>query len=117
MYELLLMFGIVVVLGGFALALHVLSIELLLAGGLWLVAAGLLIGLPSSAVYHALLRRSLLRAHVLPRGWYWHPTALHSRIPQADRTHVLGWCFLAAAGFVAIMIGCTAVALATWRSA
>jgi hypothetical protein len=116
-YELLLMFGIVVALGGFALALHVLSIELLLAGGLWLVAAGLLIGLPASAVYHALLRRSLLRADALPRGWYWHPTALHGRIPQADRTQVLGWCFVAAAGFVGIMLGCMAVARATWRSA
>lgn len=115
--ELLLTLALLAVLGAVALALHALSVEALLISGLWLVGAGLALGLPAGALYHALLRRSLLRVNGLPPRWYWHPTALHPRIPQPDRPVVLGSCLLGAAGFFGIVVGCAAVALAVWRSA
>jgi len=115
--EFLVSIAIVAFLGAFALGLHVLAVETLLGIGLWLVVAGLLVGLPASAVYHALLRRSLLRLSALPAGWYWSPTSLHGRIPAQDRAAVLGFCFVGAAGFLAIVVGCAAIALAAWRSA
>jgi hypothetical protein len=115
--ELLLTLGIVAALGSFALGVQILAVETLLGAGLWLVGGGLLVGLPASAVYHALLRRSLLRVDALPAGWYWNPTSLHARIPAADRSVVLGFCFVGAAGFVGIVAGCAAIALAAWRSA
>jgi hypothetical protein len=116
-YELLLTLALIGSLGAFVLVLQVVPVATLLTAGLWLLGAGLGIGLPTSAVYHALLRRSLLRIDALPPGWYWNPTALHGRIPAADRAGVLGFCFVAASGFVAIVVGCVAVALAAWRSA
>lgn len=117
MYELLLTLGLLATLSGFALGAHVVSAEMLLAGGLWLVGIGLAVGLPASAVYHALLRQSLVRVDALPARWYWNPTALHGEIPPRDRLRVLGFCFVGAAGFVGILVGCAAVALAVWRSA
>jgi hypothetical protein len=116
-YELLLTFGLLGVLGGVALGLHVLPVESVLLTGVWLMGAGLVVGLPASAVYHVLLRQSLLRREALPAGWYWNPTALHSLVPPHERRRVLAFCFVGAAGFVVIVLGCVAVALAAWRSA
>ena len=116
-YEILLTVGLLGALGSLVLGLQVLSVEALLGAGLWLVGVGLVVGLPASAVYHALLRRSLLRVDALPSRWYWHPTSLHGRIPAPDRPSVLGFCAVGAAGFLVILVGCVAVALATWRGA
>jgi len=79
--------------------------ELLLFGGLWVTGAGFALGLPTGALYHVALYRSLQRADVLPEGWWWRPTALHARIPRGDRFRVLSWCYLGAAGFLVILVG------------
>ena len=103
-------------LGGLALGLHVVPVETLLLGGIWLATLGFGVGIPASALYHALLWRSLRRAQALPAGWYWRPTSLHRRVPAAERPWVLAFCALGAAGFFAIVLGCAALALAVWRS-
>jgi len=73
--------------------------------GLWVVGAGFALSVPTGAVYHYTLYRSLRRAGALPARWWLRPTAHHSRIPAADRFHVLAWCYAGAAGFLVILVG------------
>jgi hypothetical protein len=87
----------------------------LLVVGFWTTLVGLVLGLPTGALYHLELRRSLLACGRLPERWWISPTALHGEIPPADRLRVLGWCYAGAAGFLACMLGCLIVALAVWR--
>lgn len=91
--------------------------EMLLFGGLWIVAAGFALGLPMGAVYHYSLYRSLRRADALPARWWLRPTALHDRIPRGDRFHVLAWCYAGAAGFLLILLGIAITASGALRIA
>jgi hypothetical protein len=91
--------------------------ELLLFGGLWAVAGGFALGLPTGALYHITLYRSLKRIRALPPGWLWRPTSLHARIPKTDRFHVLGWCYLGATGFLVILAGIVITAAGALRLA
>ena len=117
MLELVWTLGFIAAMAAFVLGVKLLSVGALLSLGVVLVGGGFLVGLPASAVYHALLRRSLIRANALPPRWYWRPIRLHPQIPSPDRLAVLAWCYLGAAGFFAIVVGCAVVALAAWRSA
>jgi hypothetical protein len=101
-------------LGGLATALAVAPATLLIAG-FWTTAAGLALGVPTGALYHVALRRSLLGVARLPERWWWNPTALHDAIPAGDRLRVLAWCYAGAAGFAVSVLGCALVALAAWR--
>lgn len=114
--EIALVAATLLALSGLAVGLYALSIPDLLAAGVWLGLAGFAVGLPASAVYHALLRRSLVRAGALPVGWYWRPLTLHARVPRDERPLLLVFCTVGAGGFFAIVAGCAAVALAAWRS-
>jgi hypothetical protein len=106
--------GLLAAIGALAAALVVPPAGLLVAGA-WLVALGLAFGVPTGALYHVALRRSLRAAACLPHRWWWNPTALHDRIPAADRFAVLGWCHAGAAGFLVTVLGCALVAIAAWR--
>lgn len=116
MWEALLAGGLLAVLGAVWAAWVLAPVDALLVAGAKLVAAGLAFGLPTGAWYHVALRRSLARAGVLPPRWWLHPTRLHDRIPAADRTRVLGWCYAGAAGFLVTLLGCAIVALAAART-
>jgi hypothetical protein len=105
---------LLLVLGGLAAALAVAPATLLVAG-FWTAAAGLALGVPTGALYHVALRRSLRAAARLPARWWWNPTALHDAIPAPDRARVLGWCYAGAGGFLVTVLGCALVALAAWR--
>ncbi|HVP31832.1 MAG TPA: hypothetical protein VMW35_22010 [Myxococcota bacterium] len=115
--EILLMLAVVAVLGAWALLGSTLPVATVLFGGIWLVVAGLALGVPTGAIYHVALWRSLGRAKLLPARWWLHPTSLHDRIPEPDRLHVLAWCYLGAAGFLLTLLGCAVVAIGAWRSA
>ena len=106
--------GLMGAIGALAAMLVVPPAALLVAGA-WAIAIGLAFGVPTGAVYHVALRRSLLAASRLPERWWWNPTALHDRIPEADRTHVLAWCYAGAAGFLVTVLGCALVAISAWR--
>jgi len=114
MFEAVIVLLLGVALWGIYLAMNV-GPELLLFGGLWVVAAGFALGVPTGALYHLALYRSLQRTDGLPPGWWWRPTSLHARIPQADRFHVLGWCYLGAAGFFVILVGIAIAAVGALR--
>jgi hypothetical protein len=114
--ESLLVVALVTLLGVGYAAWALVPVDALLLLGVQLVAAGLLFGVPTGAVYHLALRRSLVRAGSLPRRWWLRPTSLHGRIPASDRARVLGWCFAGAAGFFVTVLGCALVALGAVRA-
>ena len=92
-----------------------LSPEMVLWGGIWLVAGGFGLGLPTGAIYHLMLFRSLGRADVLPGNWWLKPTSLHHLIPMEDRFSVLSWCFAGALGFLVIMFGIVLASVGAYR--
>lgn len=114
MGELWIALGIVVVLGALAGAWTLAPTTLLLIG-FWVTLGGLAFGLPTGALYHVLLYRSLSACGRLPERWWLAPTALHGELPASDRAQVLGWCYAGATGCFLCFVGCALVALAAWR--
>jgi len=92
-----------------ALLLPLLSWSALLQLGVFSVALGLALGLPTSLVYHAKLARALAARGELPPRWWLAPTRLHPRLRDAERRAVLRWFFLGGAGFVITLAGCAFV--------
>ena len=87
----------------------------LLLVGFWTTLGGLALGIPTGALYHVELHRSLSACARLPERWWVSPTSLHGLIPPTDRVRVLGWCYAGAAGFVVTVLGCVLVAFALFR--
>jgi hypothetical protein len=79
MLEALLVLAFVAMLGGGVLAWSLLATETLLLGGLWLVGAGLVLGVPTGLWYHVELRRVLALAGEVPRRWW---LGTHLRNPE-----------------------------------
>jgi hypothetical protein len=114
MGELWIALGIVASLGALAATYLVPPVTLLLIG-FWVTLGGLVFGLPTGALYHVLLYRSLAACGRLPERWWLSPTSLHGALPAEDRASVLAWCYAGAAGCFACFVGCALVALAAWR--
>ena len=110
-----LVIGSIALLSSAVWAWGALAPDVLLAAGLWLLGAGLAFGLPTGAFYHVVLHRSLALSGRLPSRWWLHPTALHARVPAADRTRVLLWCRLGALGCAVAFLGCGVFALGAFR--
>jgi hypothetical protein len=94
-----------------------LAADVVLVTGFWLVVGGLAFGLPTGAVYHVALRRSLARVGRLPERWWLHPISHHGLMPREDRAHVLAWCRAGALGCGVVFVGCAVIALGAWRAA
>jgi hypothetical protein len=114
MAELFLALGICAALGGLA-GLWMLAPETLLLVGFWTTLGGLALGIPTGALYHLELYRSLRACERLPERWWVAPISHHRVIPSEDRMRVLGWCYVGAAGFLVTVLGCALVALALLR--
>jgi len=93
-----------------------LDADMLLRLGFWLVVAGLGFGLPTGAVYHLALHRSLERVGRLPARWWLNPTAHHRHLPRSDAPRVLAWCRAGALGCAVVFVGCAVAALGIWKS-
>jgi hypothetical protein len=111
MLEALLVAAFVALLGGAALAWSLAGIEALLIAALWLVGAGLVLGVPTGFWYHVELRRVLLRAGALPPRWWLYPTRHHGAIPPERWWRVMSWCYAGAVGWVISFAGCLVFAL------
>jgi hypothetical protein len=83
--------------------------------GIWLVALGFGLGLPTGAIYHLMLYRSLGPMGLLPDRWWLKPTSLHDRIPSHDRLSVLRWCAAGAIGFFVIVSGIALASIGAYR--
>jgi len=73
--------------------------------GLWVLAAGLVIGIPTGLWYHVVLYRTLARHITLPKGWWRRPAELHPRLTTDEFRPILPWFVSGAIGFVLCVIG------------
>ena len=90
--------------------------QTLIFAGLGFAALGFGYGIPTAIVYHWRLYRSLLACGRLPARWWLQPTALHDRIPSADRAGVFLWGALGGSGFLFILLGIVLTSLGLWRT-
>jgi hypothetical protein len=110
-----LVVGTLVVLALGASVWAALAADTLLLAGFWLVVGGLAFGLPTGALYHVELHRSLVRVGRLPPRWWLHPTAHHRLLPGEDAPRVLAWCRAGALGCGVVFLGCGVIALGAWK--
>ncbi len=116
MAELLLVTLLVGALVAAATTLYWLAWSWLLWGGVGLIVCGLLVGVPTGALYHLRLRAVLAAEAALPARWWLHPTALHGDIPPPRRRWVMWPFYVGAAGFFAIVLGCGVMCVGFLRS-
>lgn len=109
MIEALLVLGSVVLLALLGLVAPLVPGSGWIDAGWLAVAGGLLVGVPTGAVYHVRLARALARRDRLPPRWWLRPTTLHGALEASDRSRVLPWCRAGAAGFVVTVAGCLAI--------
>ena len=116
MTEFFIAAGIVGSLSLLAYFVHWASLEGLASSAVWLVVAGLALGVPTGAWYHVELRRALLAKGVpLPARWWLKPVDLNEKLAPEQRWRVLSWFALGGAGWLLTMAGCVAGAVAVGR--
>lgn len=106
MKEALLALGVMLALLLSSWALRVLSLSALFRASWWLIAAGLVVGVPFGLAYHIALFRALRHAEIEMRGWLWNPTRFHHRIPQHARLGIQVPFTLGALGAALCLVGC-----------
>lgn len=79
--------------------------ESLYYGGIWVTAAGFVLGVPTGVLYHVRLYQVLHPRGELPPGWFWRPIRFNARLRREERVGVMSWCYLGAFGFAVICIG------------
>lgn len=93
--------------------------ETLYYGGMWVTAAGFVVGVPTGFIYHLRLYQLLSPRGELPPGWYWRPLRFNARLRHDERSAVMSWCYVGGLGFVIICIGlammAAGVAMALFR--
>jgi len=92
----------VVVIGFIA---KVITPEIIIEFGLWILAGGLLIGIPAGLWYHVVLYRALKRRKTLPSWWWRRPVELHDRLTPTEFEPVRPWFVAGAVGFVLCCVG------------
>lgn len=90
--------------------------EAMIWGGMAIVGFGFAYGLPTAAVYHWLLYRSLVRVGRLPRRWWLSPPAHHGLLPAEDRRPVFLWGAIGGSGFGVIVLGLLVLTAGLWRT-
>jgi hypothetical protein len=108
MPEALLVVALLVILIAGGVLAPLLSWTAVLQLGVVGTALGLLLGVPTSLVYHVKLARVLAARGELPPRWWLSPTRLHSKLRGDERRSVLRWFFAGGAGFVLTLAGCLA---------
>jgi hypothetical protein len=86
--------------------------ESLFYWGSVLVAAGMIVGVPTGFVYHVQLYKALHRKDRLARGWIWKPFEHHVHLDRRDRLAVMPWAIVGGLGFFIVVIGQVLVAAA-----
>lgn len=79
--------------------------ELLFRGGILVIVAGFVLGVPTGAVYHLLLYQALAPRGELPKGWIWRPIRLNEKLKAEERGPIVAWCYAGGLGFVLIVLG------------
>jgi len=105
MFELLLAAAIVLALVVIGLLTVAITPGLMIEFGLWVLAGGLILGVPTGLWYHLVLYRTLSgRGHLKP-GWWRRPVELHPLLTPQEYNHVRPWFVAGAVGFVLCCVG------------
>jgi hypothetical protein len=79
--------------------------DTLYRGGIWVTAAGFLIGVPTGFIYHVRLYQVLSPRGELPKGWFWRPLRYNACLRREERNSVMSWCYVGGFGFAVICVG------------
>ena len=105
MLELLLVLATVIGIALIGLVTVAMTPPLMVELGLWGLAAGLLIGIPTGWWYHVVLYRTLARRMALPRRWWRRPVSLHPSLTPDEYQSVRPWFVAGALGFFLCLAG------------
>jgi hypothetical protein len=105
MLESMLVIGAFVLFGVIGYLTLVITPQFMLEFGLWLLAAGLLIGLPAGFWYHVVLYRVLAQRLTLQPGWWRAPVELHPLLTATEFRRVKPWFVAGAVGFGLCVVG------------
>ena len=105
MLELLLVLGTVVVIALIGLVTVAMTPPLMVELGLWGLAVGLFIGIPTGWWYHVVLYRTLTARMALPSRWWGRPVELHPLLAPAEYQGVRPWFVAGALGFFLCLAG------------
>jgi hypothetical protein len=105
MLEIMLVLATLVAVGLLGFLATILSPRLMTAIGLWTLAAGLLVGVPTGFWYHVLLYQVLSPRTRLPQKWWWAPVDLHPLLTQQELARLKPWFAIGGLGFVLSVAG------------
>ena len=105
MLELLLVLASVVGFGVIALITVVITPQIMIELGLWVLVGGLLVGIPTGLWYHVELYRQLAPRVTLPPRWWRAPVDLHSQLTPLELRRVRPWFVAGAVGFLLCCVG------------
>ncbi len=105
MLEVLLVLMTVAVIALTGLLTVVVTPPLMVEFGLWVLAAGLLIGIPSGWWYHVVLYRTLAANRPVPSHWWRNPVDLHPLLTPNEYHRIRPWFVAGAVGFVLCVFG------------
>ena len=105
MLELLLVLASVVGFGMIALFTVVITPQIMIELGLWVLAGGLLVGIPTGLWYHVTLYRQLAPRMMLPPRWWRAPVELHAQLTPSEFRCVRPWFIAGAVGFLLCCVG------------
>src|SRR5437879_8835857 len=113
---------LLVALAGIGLLGYLITIitpQLFLSIGLFMLAAGLAEGIPTGFWYHVVLRRILIERGNLPRShppapgaprrppsrWWIHPTRFHAQLTPEEYRRIRPWFVLGGVGYAIALAG------------
>jgi hypothetical protein len=105
MHEFLLVLAILMGFGVIGLVTVVITPQLMIDLGLWVLAGGLLIGIPTGLWYHVALYRALAGRIALRPGWWRRPVELHPLLTPQEFRRVRPWFVAGAVGFLLCCVG------------
>ncbi len=73
--------------------------------GLFILAAGIIEGIPAGLYYHVILYRLLHHRGHLPPRWWLSPFQYHVHLTETEGRRVRRWFFLGGIGFLLCIIG------------
>ena len=105
MLELLLVLGTVLAIALIGLVTVAMTPPLMVELGLWGLAVGLFIGIPTGWWYHVVLYRTLTARMALPPRWWRKPVELHPFLTAGEYQGVRPWFVAGALGFFLCLAG------------
>lgn len=105
MLEIALVLGTIVAVGILGFLTTIITPRLMTAIGLWMLTAGLLVGVPTGFWYHVLLYRVLSPRIALPSKWWWSPVDLHLHLTGPELSRLKPWFTIGGVGFVLSVVG------------